>query len=909
MLESIKFFIFILLLLLTIMLNQNVTSKKSGELDLNQFWTIENSNRTLKLQNQSIPSGVYTALEQDQIIESILEFKNDITTKWIGLENWTYTTMLECDTRILNYSEVILTFHGVDTFARIYIGNKLLGETNNMFVRYRFDIRHMLQVECRANLQLRVEIRSSVSEAASLAAKYDKLKIVPECPPAVYHGECHVNLIRKMQASYAWDWGLAAPSMGIWKSVKLEFYDSVKIRDLTFALSDEETGWEVVVGVYLETGTKEAQLKGTLTFKFMGIQIETNEEILTVKGTSNSTGEFFINHTLHIPKESVELWWPNGYGAQKLYSLYVRWEDDKINSVHENYHDSRISEKSVRVGFRTVKLCQEPFTDGRMFYFTVNDVPIFMKGSNWIPSSILPEKSADKKYVKYLLTAARDANMNMLRVWGGGVYESNEFYRLADELGILIWQDLMFACSMYPADEDFLETVKLEVQQNVRRIQHHPSIAIWATNNENEVAIRQNWYSTNSLEKDYVAEYKKLYEETIRPTIAEIDSWREILTSSPSNGDQPRDDDYIAKNPQDPRFGDVHYYNYEMDGWNPIIYSGGRFISEYGFQSFPAFTSWPVRDLGLNNLTDLINHRQHSPLGSVPIIRMIDANLPTPSRNSTSYWQNMIYLSQVSQAMIVKTETEVYRSKRVEKGTMGALYWQLNDVWTAPSWSSIEYGGKFKILHHWIKDVFANVHVIAYFNSQNSLDIYAIRDTLGSDEEYTIEVCIHSWKSFLPVDKISFTKIVPQNTVVKFDSYDIYKYLEQKSFSREDHMLFVNLYQNNKKISDNFVFLNKIKKSNLPKPTATVSIAASSCNKSNNAVLYSLEISTTRPALFVYLELAPEVVSLKKCQFSKNGFLQFTPIQMLYLQCIDIDCKSKLQNNDITLQTINSLMN
>ncbi|XP_058824394.1 beta-mannosidase-like [Topomyia yanbarensis] len=910
MLDTLKFLLFVILLFITIILNQNVTSKKSGERDLSQFWRLENANRTLKLENVSLPSGVYTALEQGLIIESILDFKNDITTKWIARDNWTYSLDLPCNLEELNYTNVLLTLHGVDTFASVFLNGVLIGETNNMFVRYRFDVKPKLRKECKNFSRLAITIRSPVSEAKSLSKSYRQRKIVPECPPAVYNGECHVNLIRKMQASFAWDWGLAAPSMGIWKPVRLEFYNSIKIRDITFSLTDEETHWNVLVGVHLEAGITRKRVNGTLTFKLLEVELDPKEQTITVNESSNEFGELQIEHTLTIPKASVKLWWPNGYGSQKLYNLYVKWEDNLVNSIRVHDRDTLIAEKVIRVGFRNIKLSQERTSDGLMFYFIVNDIPMFMKGSNWIPSSVLPESSYDENYVKFLLYAARDANMNMLRVWGGGVYESDYFYKLADELGILLWHDLMFACSMYPANKEFLANVAIEVNQNVRRIQHHPSVALWAANNENEVALRQNWYGTKSDEVAYIQDYKKLYVKLIQPEILKVDKWRPVLISSPSNGDYSVEEDYIAQNPQDPRYGDVHYYNYIMDGWNPIIYRGGRFISEYGFQSFPALTSWPIRDLSNTQLSDLIDHRQHSPLRNQPIMEMIEKNLPTPSVNSTNYWRDIIYLSQVSQAMIVKTETEVYRSKRIEQGTMGALYWQLNDVWIAPSWSSIEYGGKYKILHYWMKEVFAQKHVVSYMNPRKKLELYVIRDTLGPDEQWSVEIKVHRWNTFLPVDLITYDPItVPENTVVKVDTLDIYDRLRQKKRLASDHLLRIDLYRADKKLAENFVFLDKIRNAvSISNAALKVTIAAVSCNKVSNILRVSLEVTVESPAVFVYLELTPENSALKQCQFSKNGFLQFTPIRTVHMQCVDAGCKAKLQSSDITVLTVNQVM-
>lgn len=261
---------------------------------------------------------------------------------------------------------------------------------------------------------------------------------------------------------------------------------------------------------------------------------------------------------MFVEKSSVELWWPNGYGSQALYDLQIKWEDVKINEVVMREREYYIASKTISIGFRTIELVQEPMQNGLSFYFKVNAIPIFMKGSNWIPSNILPEKSYEVERVRELLQATRDANMNMLRVWGGGVYESDYFYSLADEYGILIWQDMMFACAMYPADKDFLDTVRSEVKTQVRRLQHHASIAIFATNNENEVALRQNWYGTNSRFQSFASDYRKLYVDTVTDEIAKHDLMRKVLTSSPSNGNYNGDREFgIGIDPQNPHYGDI----------------------------------------------------------------------------------------------------------------------------------------------------------------------------------------------------------------------------------------------------------------------------------------------------------------------------------------------------------------
>lgn len=271
--------------------------------------------------------------------------------------------------------------------------------------------------------------------------------------------------------------------------------------------------------------------------------------------------QFKATVTLKVPKESVELWWPNGFGYQPLYQLNVTWVGENRN-IHTN-EIKQIpvqflrSEKVVRVGFRTIELREDSADNGNLFYFKVNDVPVFMKGTNVIPTDILPERQSDENKLEYLMSSVKEANMNSVRVWGGGVYESDYFYDLADEYGILIWQDMMFACAMYPVHDEFLHSVQMEIAQNIRRMQSHPSILIWAGNNENEAALIQNWYGTRKEQPRFMNEYIQLYKDVIEKTVQENDQWHTYLYSSPSNGNKTHA--VINSNPQDNNYGDSEY--------------------------------------------------------------------------------------------------------------------------------------------------------------------------------------------------------------------------------------------------------------------------------------------------------------------------------------------------------------
>lgn len=278
-----------------------------------------------------------------------------------------------------------------------------------------------------------------------------------------------------------------------------EAYDTVIIRDVTYYLEPTIDAWEARVIVHLESGVESSELRSfegflTLSIEDLPSMQSIQKHVRIVKSADNYFDEVIA---FTIPRSTVDLWWPNGYGAQRLYTLNVSWQGESrdifTNEIREIASGFLQSEKIMRIGFRTIELVEDPAKYGNTFYFKVNGVAMFMKGTNWIPIDIRSDQLSNKSRVHHLLRAVKDAHMNVLRVWGGGVYESDYFYELADEFGILIWQDMMFACAMYPVFPAFLHSISVEIEQNIRRIQHHPSILLWAGNNENEAALMQNW--------------------------------------------------------------------------------------------------------------------------------------------------------------------------------------------------------------------------------------------------------------------------------------------------------------------------------------------------------------------------------------------------------------------------------
>ncbi|VDK63166.1 unnamed protein product [Anisakis simplex] len=388
----------------------------------------------------------------------------------------------------------------------------------------------------------------------------------------------------------------------------------------------------VRIELYLYSAITDERVHGSVSIPELSLWVSFVEKLNKMRHN-----QFTVN--LVVPKSSVQLWWPNGYGTQRLYllnaniqrngSFVISWTSEfPIVMQIKDYCgdlDEIINAKPIKIGFRSIELVQdlvdaEHPNKGRNFFFKINNVAIFLKGSNWIPVSSFPARNHTER-IDFLLKSVVEANMNTLRVWGGGRYESDQFYESADQLadrndeqhsvnliwedmGILIWHDLMFACALYPVDEHFRINVRKEIRTQIRRLRHHPSILLWSGNNENELAIRDKWWIVDNYHlKDMIADYKKLYVDTIQPLVLELDSSRPFILSSPSNGVETEKEGGVAMEPNSARYGDIHFYNEIVDLWKDHVYLIPRCASEYGVQSMPMMLVFRF-----DSLSDIVMH-------------------------------------------------------------------------------------------------------------------------------------------------------------------------------------------------------------------------------------------------------------------------------------------------------------
>ncbi|XP_075550188.1 beta-mannosidase-like [Dermacentor variabilis] len=722
-------------------------------LPLNGDWRVYNRNKSYQFSGV-VPGNVYTDLMRAKLIDNAYYRDNDERFAWVGHDNWTYTRDFQLKEEHTQHRRILLVAHGIDTVATVYVNDVPVGDTDNMFVRYVFDIKQHIKVGYN---NVSVEFTSAVAHAREHARMFSKgHQVPPECPPLRQRGECSVNQVRKAQASFSWEMAPAFPTQGIWKDIGIEMYDGLVIRDMvvrTRRLGSQNKGerpgrWSLDVGLFLEVAfSGKTRLLLSLVL----------DERLTVKKnisvSANSQLGAHYRFRLRIPETlAIEPWWPNGYGEHRLYTLSISLS---LGS------DTAIITRSI--GFRTVDLIQEPLVNstGATFFLRVNGLPLFAKGSAWLPADAFPDRVTSER-LEALLDSAAAAHMNLLRVWGGGLYESDVFYDMADRKGLMIWQDFAFASALYPATPAFLDSVALEARQQlqVRRLSHHASLVLWCGNSENELGLAYNWWKL--LTTEHREDYVKLYVETLQKIVYEEDMSRPFVGSTPSNGLLSELSGGIHDNPNDVLYGDVHYFDYYSPPWSLDSVPTPRFCSSFGLVSFPSMetlaTALEPGDLVLP-FPQTLENRMH--LANARLETYMSAVVTLPKKDGTDQaLRILILLSQIYQAMGVKTQAEHYRRQRLavrrSQGlTMGAVYWHLNDVWQAPSWSSIDYTGEWKMLHYFAKRFYAPLLVSPY-EEAGRLVVYVL-DDLYHDEPYDLllEVKLYHYASLEPKTSIA----------------------------------------------------------------------------------------------------------------------------------------------------------
>lgn len=642
-----------------------------------------------------VPGSVHTDLFANQLIPDPYVGAPEAGLQWIGLADWEYEGRFDVDAATLQRRHAVLVFEGLDTFATVELNGRKVLDADNYFRTWRAPVGGLLKAQGNT---LRIVFRSPIRKLLPqvlampnrIAGNY----------PSPYGDEpkdaMTGNFVRKPGYHYGWDWGPRYVTAGIWRPVKLESWNDTRIADMAVqakALDVKRADLAVTLSVASEVAQR--------------VQVQVD----VVDPDGKRVDMLKASHELEAGDNTIALqagianprrWWPAGYGEQARYRFIARVVDAR----------GETAKAEQRTGLRTVELRRDKDADGGQgFAFIVNGVPVFAKGANAIPFDAFPAR-VTRERLRRDLQSARDANMNMIRNWGGGYYESDDFFDLTDELGLLVWQDFMFGGGMPPGyDPEFRKNVVAEARDNVRRLRHHPSIVLWNGNNEEETAWKDWGHRKKLVEADpaFAAKvwqgYVDLFGHDLRQVVAEEGFGVPYWSSSPSND--------LDEKANDSRKGDKHYW----DVWGgpahpPVAYldETPRFMSEFGLQAWPAQPTVDAFARRDEQSVDGPVIRAHQKFmageGNTRLMLYVEREYGKPRD-----FANFIYLSQVMQADGIELAALHHRASRPY--TMGSLYWQLNDVWPGASWSSVDYYGRWKALHYHARRFFAPVAVAA----------------------------------------------------------------------------------------------------------------------------------------------------------------------------------------------------
>lgn len=637
------------------------------------------------------PSTVHTALLQHGLIEDPFFRNNEEKLQWIANEDWEYRCTFRPDDNWLERKHIELVFRGLDTYAQVYLNDSLIIEADNMFRTWRADVKRLLKPGDNT-LHVYFESPLKKKEAEWNALGYE----LPGGPRV---------MSRKAQYHYGWDWGPTLTTCGILQKPEIVAWNDFLIEDVFITplrLSPDNA--RMVARIRYRS-----DFEGNVSF----IARDGKRKFIEERRIQMGVAEDSI--TFDVP--NPQLWWCNGMGDPHLYDF----------AIEVKRGITTIDKKDVRTGIRTVQLVRQKDDAGESFYFELNGKPIFCRGANYIPQDVFLDRARPEQY-KALIESVASAHMNMLRVWGGGIYERDIFYQLCDARGIMVWQDFMYACAMYPGSGSFLKNAAREAGEQIERLRQHPCVVLWCGNNENlEGWNHWGWQMklSDPQRKQVWRDYELLFRDLLPTYVANYGgdiSWWE---SSPSFG---------RANPKSNTEGDSHYWGvwHDEEPFDMFNQKVPRFMSEYGFQSFPewrtieAFTEPDDRTL---ESKVMLAHQKH-PKGNALIAKYMKRDYRTPKR-----FEDFVYISQLLQAEGIRTGIEAHR--RNKPYCMGTLYWQLNDVWPGASWSSIDYFGRWKALHYYARDAYAPVVALPIMDN-DILKVYASND-LGRETQVTVQ--------------------------------------------------------------------------------------------------------------------------------------------------------------------------
>ena len=672
----------------------------------------------------AVPGTVHTDLLANKKIPDPFYRTNEQDLQWIDKKDWEYQTTLELDAATLAQRHIELCFAGLDTCADVYFNDALILTADNMFRRWTADIKPHARAGANS---LRILLHSPVQEGLKkLAAMGYALPAVDDWSEIGGLGKTHISMmLRKAAYHYGWDWGPRFVTSGIWRPVQLRAWSGARIADLTI-VQNSVSAEKADLTARFEIASDQMGPAVIVLTSPQDAAIAARARILLEPGINTAE----VNFGITKPK----LWWSNGLGDPFLYEFAGRLGTART-------HDHR----AVTTGLRTIRVVQKPDADGASFAVELNGVPVFMKGANYIPNDSFLPRATHAVYER-LVRSAADTHMNMLRVWGGGIYEDDYFYALCDRHGILVWQEFAFACLMYPGDQAFLDNVREEAADNIRRLRNHPSIALWVGNNEIDTAWQNDvpeggwgWKQNYTpAQRDQLwAAYKAIFYHILPDAVAAHDPQRFYWPSSPLAAWDGRDEVRHADLGTSKQSGDIHYWGV---WWGEKPFSSyrtnvGRFMSEYGFQSFPEFKTVQAYAApgDYDIMSEVMQAHQRSYIGNKTIVEYMARDYKVPKN-----FQHFLYVGQVLQAEGIRIAMEGHRARMPT--CMGSLFWQINDCWPVASWSSIDYFGRWKAQQYFARKSFARELVTSSLDGAR-VTVRVVSDRLA-DQRATLSLAM-----------------------------------------------------------------------------------------------------------------------------------------------------------------------
>lgn len=765
----------VLYIFLSIMLWQISSAQESRRIDLCGEWDFRQSGSEHWIR-ASVPGCVHTDLMSAGLIDDPFYGRNEKSIQWIGEKDWEYRKTFTISEDDLLVSNMWVVLEGVDTYADISVNGLPVGTTDNMFRTWRFDISDKLKVGDN-QLTIRFESVFRHDMPRYLDAPY-RLMAWPNNDQS----DIWLSLYaRKAGYHYGWDWGPRLITAGLHGSVYVESWNDWKIQSVFFkTLSLDKPS--------ARTGkARTADLQADIEVLS---DMECDAFITISRGSQKVCGEKVVlkkglnSYKLPFTIRNPHLWWSNGLGKAHMEEFTVRV--DACGNTASLTDD---------IGIRTAEVIREDDDQGRKMTVRLNGYDVFCKGANWIPIDNFPHMRERRDYA-YLLESAALSNMNMIRVWGGGLYESEDFYELCDSLGIMVWQDMAFACGMFPSDSTYLSNVKEEVKDNVRRLRNHPSLVLWCGNNENEISYFEwGWNRTLTHDQriDYEKGLKKLFYDVIPSTVDAEDGTRYYHPTSPVTGH--------SGVPYS--MGDAHMWSVWKGGWVEEYlkpHNIARFMSEYGFISYPDMFSMkkfiPEWDMYTGSPSMLAHHRAYDDTTRDPnysdntICRYLNRYAWVPET-----FEDYVYMTQWFQAEAVKVAMEAHR--RAKPYCMGTLFWQLNDCWPVVSWSSIDYYGRWKALQYYSRRAYAPVLVSPYLAEDGTVSVKVVSDRI---EEFngTLETYVMGFDGNIikQTDVRCYVNAEGTKDVFRIESHEL----------DGDTFLYVRLVEGNTIVSENLFF-------------------------------------------------------------------------------------------------------